>query len=104
MFLDIYLLLFVCSCWIEYSCGERTFLQEKKYLFAADGWVKNRPSGYPEGLFSVGNQQLLLGLDAELLGDVFRNSRAMKYDVHRLTLHKVVRSIPVSLVGTSFTP
>ena len=28
----------------------------------------------------------------------------MKYDVHRLTLHEVVRSIPVSLVGTSFTP
>ena len=35
---------------------------------------KNRPSGYPEGLFSVGNQKLLLGLDAEFLGDVFRDS------------------------------
>lgn len=62
MFLDIYLLLFVCSCWIEYSCGERTFLQEKKYLFAADGWVKNRPPGYPEGLSSVevGDSYLVL--------------------------------------------
>ena len=35
---------------------------------------KNRPSGYPEGLFSVGNQKLLLGLDAEFLGDVFWDS------------------------------
>ena len=66
--------IFVYRCWIEYSCGERTFLQEKKYQLGADGWIKNRPSGYPESLFSVGDQKLLLGLDAELLGDVFRDS------------------------------
>ncbi len=66
--------IFVYRCWIEYSCDGRTFLKEKKYLLGADGWLKNRPSGYPEGLFSVGNQQLLLGLDAEFLGDVFWDS------------------------------
>ena len=49
-------------------------MQEKKYQFSADGWIKNRPSGYPESLFSVGDQKLLLSLDAELLGDVFGDS------------------------------
>lgn len=66
--------IFVYSCLIEYSYDERTFIQGRKYQLAADGWVKNRPSGYPESLFSIGDQKLLLGLDAELLGDVFRNS------------------------------
>ena len=66
--------IFVYRCWIEYSCDERAFLKEKKYLLGADRWIKNRPSGYPEGLFSVGDQKLLLSLDAELLGDVFRDS------------------------------
>lgn len=66
--------IFVYSCLIEYSYDERTFIQGRKYQLAADGWVKNRPSGYPESLFSVGDQKLLLGLDAELLGDVFRDS------------------------------
>ena len=67
-------LCFVCCCWIEYSCDRKTSLKEKKYLLGADRWIKNRPSGYPEGLFSVGDQKLLLGLDTELLGDVFRDS------------------------------
>ena len=49
-------------------------MKETKYLLGADGWIKNRLSGYPESLFSVGDQKLLLGLDAELLGDVFRDS------------------------------
>lgn len=66
--------IFVYSCLIEYSYDERTFIQGRKYQLAADGWVKNRPSGYPESLFSIGDQKLLLGLDAELLGDVFRDS------------------------------
>ena len=62
MFLDIYLLYIVYRCWIEYSCGERTFLQEKKYPFGADGWIKNRSSGYPEDLLSVevGDSYLVL--------------------------------------------
>ena len=66
--------IFVYSCLIEYSYDERTFIQGRKYQLAADGWVKNRPSGYPESLLSIGDQKLLLGLDAELLGDVFRDS------------------------------
>ncbi len=66
--------IFVYRCLIEYSCDERAFLQEKKYQLSADGWIKNRPSGYPESLFSVGDQKLLLSLDAELLGDVFGDS------------------------------
>lgn len=62
------------------SLLDRVFLRcenfhtREEYLFAADKWIKNRPPGYPEDLLNIGDQKLLLGLDAELLGDVFRNS------------------------------